>query len=354
MSIKDNTVFEKIFERKDEMMFADDFIVELYQIQALNAQGVPEIVSADENIKELFWKSERIYIRNNYDWALGECKKYGTISTYIELLYYANRACKYSNEVLYTYLINIHKMHSDNRVGGIRYYLTELLKPVQSVYATDPEKAKELVKIEINFFGILEWENMKCFQSEIKRTPDTYAEMASIIFKKDGANKMEEITEEQNKFINAIRHLYDMAHFCPAEKNGTVDSEDLKKWIDKFKKLLLENQQTDLFGHLLGRLWAYSPAGADDYYPCEAVREIIEKYVDESMVSSYKVSMYNRRGIFSPSAGREERAIAEKYKNTADYFKIRYPKTAEIFYAMYREYIAEAEEERNRAENGHF
>ena len=354
MSIKDNTAFEKIFERKDEMMFADDFIVELYQIQALNAQGVPEIVSADENIKELFWKSERIYIRNNYDWALGECKKYGTISTYIDLLYYANRECKYSNEVLYTYLINIHKMHSDNRIGGIGYYLTELLKTVQSTYATDPEKAKELVKIEINFFGILEWENMKCFQNEIKRTPDTYAEMASIIFKKDGAENTEEITEEQNKIINAIRQLYDMAHFCPAEKDGTVDSEDLKKWIDKFKKLLLENQQTDLFGYLLGRLWAYSPAGTDGYYPCEAVREIIEKYVDESMSSSYKVSMYNRRGIFSPSAGREERAIAEKYKNTADYFKIRYPKTAEIFYAMYREYIAEAKEERNRAENGHF
>ena len=129
---------------------------------------------------------------------------------------------------------------------------------------------------------------------------------------------------------------------------------DLDSWVNDFRKLLSRNHQLSLFGYLLGRLWAYSPVGKDNLYPCEAVREIIEKYDDESMVSEYKVSMFNERGIFSPSAGREERAIAERYKNTADCFKFRYPKTAEIFYSMYRRYIVEAEEERTRSENGHF
>lgn len=71
------------------------------------------------------------------------------------------------------------------------------------------------------------------------------------------------------------------------------------------------------------------------------------------MISAYKAALFNQRGIFTPSAGYEEREIAEKYKNTANYFKLRYPKTSEIFFDMYRKYIAEAEAERNRAENGY-
>ena len=47
--------------------------------------------------------------------------------------------------------------------------------------------------------------------------------------------------------------------------------------------------------------------GKDKLYPCEAVRASIEKYADENMISEYKIAMFNQRGVFSFSAGREER-----------------------------------------------
>ena len=352
MSLKDRHIFEKVFGLKDEMVFADDFTVELYQIQALNTDEIPLIDSANDNIKKLFWSEERSFTEKNFKWALKECKKFGTISTYVVLLYNVYITCKLSNESLYNYLIDIQKMRYDNQIGDIGYYLLELLKPLQDEYSTVPEKVKKLIEIEINFGGILEWENMCCFQNEIKRVPDIYAEMAAVVLKKDDLDK-EEITESKNKFIKAIYRLYDKAHFCPAEKNGVVNLNDLEKWVKDLKTLLDKSHQTSLFGFLLGRLWVYSPVGNDNYFPCEAVREIIEKYADDSMISAYKAALFNQRGIFTPSAGYEEREIAEKYKNTANYFKLRYPKTSEIFFDMYRKYIAEAEAERNRAENGY-
>ena len=145
-----------------------------------------------------------------------------------------------------------------------------------------------------------------------------------------------------------------MAHFCPAENNGTVDSNDLDNWLSGLIDLLKKNHQENLFGFLVGRLFAFSPQGKDGYYPCEAVREAIEKYADDSLATEYRVTLFNERGVFTPTEGRAEKAIAEKHRSTADYFKINYPKTAEIYYGMYRHYMAEAEEERNRAENGHF
>ena len=38
-------------------------------------------------------------------------------------------------------------------------------------------KGEKIVEIEVNFFGILDWSQMKCFHNEIKRTPDTFSEM---------------------------------------------------------------------------------------------------------------------------------------------------------------------------------
>lgn len=354
MYLQDKNVFTKVFALKDVLEFNDDFIVGLYRIQALNTEEIPLIDLAEDHIKSLFWNNDRVYISANFEWALKECKQHGSVAPYIELLYQINRICKFDNEILFNYLTDIHKMPFDNRMANVEYYLAELLKPLQDEYADDPQKASKLVEIEVNFFGVLDWNQMRCFHNEIKRTPDIFAEMVSIVFKKDNTEKIKERTEEQTRYVNAIYRLYDMAHFCPAESNGIVIYDELDKWIKGFRNLLTKNNQQSLFGFLLGRLWSFSPVGEDNYYPCEAVRTAIENYSDDSMISEYKVALFNQRGVFSPSAGREEKAIAERYKTAADFFKLRYPKTAEVFYGMYRRYMAEAEEERSRAENGHF
>ncbi len=353
MYVKDKAVFEKVMEKKEEMKYEDGFIVEMYRIQALVAEDIPLVDSATESIKALFWKNE-IYLNKNYEWALNECKKYGTISVYVGLLFRANMKNKFSNDILFDYVVDIYKMPHDEQVGNIGYYISELIEPLQKEYVLIPEKAQKLVELEIHFFGLLDWKQMKCFRNEISRTPEVFAEIVSIIFKRDDIEKKEEKTDEQKQLVSLLYRLYHMAHFCPAEKNGTVNSSDLDNWLSGLKNLLKKNHQESLFGFLVGRLFAFSPQGKDGYHPCEAVREAIEKYADNSMATEYRVTLFNERGVFSPTEGRAEKAIAEKHKSTADYFKIKYPKTAEIYYEMYRQYMAEAEEERNRAENGHF
>ena len=64
--------------------------------------------------------------------------------------------------------------------------------------------------------------------------------------------------------------------------------------------------------------------------------------------------MFNKRGIFSPSAGRAEKDIAEDYKDNADFLSIKYPKTADVFFKMSQRYVYDSDLERRRAENGYF
>ena len=65
---------------------------------------------------------------------------------------------------------------------------------------------------------------------------------------------------------------------------------------------------------MLGRLFSFSPIGKDGYEPCEAVRVLIEDYFDDRMLRSYESAVYNRRGVYSPSAGKEELRIAEAFR----------------------------------------
>ena len=106
---------------------------------------------------------------------------------------------------------------------------------------------------------------------------------------------------------------------------------------------------------ILGRLFSFSPIGLDEHMPCEAVREMIEMYSDENLQREYRTAVFNSRGVFSPSAGREEQRMAEEFKANAEYLTSRgYPRTAEIYYGLARGYFADSASERENAENGIF
>lgn len=189
---------------------------------------------------------------------------------------------------------------------------------------------------------------------DINSTKEYYLAMVSVIFRHDGDDPEERKTEEFRNYAQVIHRLFDMAKFCPCEENGTVSYDEIKVWVDKLIRILDSNHQKEMFGYVLGRLFAYAPKTADGHYPCEAVCQIIEEYGDESLLSEYRCELFNKRGIFSPSAGRAEKDIAEGYKDNADFLSIKYPKTADVFFKMSQRYVYDSDLERRRAENGYF
>ena len=78
-----------------------------------------------------------------------------------------------------------------------------------------------------------------------------------------------------------------MAKFCPCEENGTVSYDEIRVWVDKLIRILDSNHQKEMFGYVLGRLFAYAPKAADGHYPCEAVcQRLLRKHL-RSMPSGF-------------------------------------------------------------------
>lgn len=171
------------------------------------------------------------------------------------------------------------------------------------------------------------------------------------------------LVKKLNEFKENNYSLELLSKLCAQEKSSYLGrvlsdywADDFfdRVWVDKLIRILDSNHQKEMFGYVLGRLFAYAPKAADGHYPCEAVCQIIEEYGDESLLSEYRCELFNKRGIFSPSAGRAEKDIAEDYKDNADFLSIKYPKTADVFFKMSQRYIYDSDLERRRAENGYF
>lgn len=330
----------------------DESLSKFYRIEAFYSKNSPKIYNARNSIKKEYWKSGFLSNDRCYKKDIEECQQYGTINSYIELLYLINDEGLISKNELFDCLLKVDKLSFESNGPHLNYYLKEILNTLKDTCFGDYEKCEKLANIEIMFFGLLDWEDMNYFKSVVCQDPTIYAELIKIIYKKEHQKEIEK-TDVEDKKISYLYGLYYKAKFCPAEINNNVEYEALEEWITKFKKLLEENDQAHLFDYTLGRLLPYSPIDTDEHMPCTAVRLAIEKYFSDDLSESYRTTVYNERGVFSPTAGKKELEIAGEFKKNSDYlYQNNYIRTASIYKRLADTYMYESSKEREVAENG--
>ena len=350
-----DALFETIIEQAQNKGCSFEVLASLYKVELMSSGTRKAVSQADDEVKSLLWSNYHYgMVRKDWEWSLSECKKHGTIDSYINMLYDYSRS-NHDRDNLYELLLGVTDVRRDVPVQSCmtEYYLQELLKPLQSAYCMDEEKSKGIAMIEMLFSSCLDWSDCKCLKMVMQKSPELLAELISIKYKKDDkTDEQVPVSEKEEQRISNAYRLYEMAKFCPAEIDGAVEEERLREWLQKLRSLLAENNQESLFSSVIGRLLSFSPLGNDNYEPCEAVRNIIEEYADERFENAYIIAVRNRRGVFTPSAGDQERTIARRFRENAEQLRSEYPKTASMYYQLCRLYEAEAIEERERAERG--
>lgn len=347
---------KNILELSKEYEGNNNLYISILRCEDLIYKNSPRIMNENDVIKELFWSNVPINFfkigndKNSIRWVLSEFKKYNNVSSYIECLYNSLNILN-SQEVL-NYMTQLFdfKNLGDSFGQFIVYDLQEILNYIEQQFNGKYNVYDKIMELELFLRNIIEWEDMKCTQYNLKKNPKLYAYIIDKVFLHEGEEKSDSNSQKQ-KNAEELFNLYYKALFCPCENNGNVDYEELKKWVDDFSQLLIKQKQSKLIGSILGKLFAYSPVGSDGYYPHESVRKIIEELDYSNLASSYVSSECNKRGIYSPDAGKTEKEMALKYKEIQEALEINYPKTAEIYYKLYSNYIYESEAERRNAED---
>ncbi len=212
--------------------------------------------------------------------------------------------------------------------------ISEIISYVETTVAGNYEQYPQLFALEMKLLHAIGWENVKCVQYHVKRNASLFVDL-----------------KKKLELQRGYYFVYDKMHFCPGEIGGQIDRSVVEDWIKDFENCLESQNQSDSFHSELGRLFTYSPVGTDGFMPHETVREMIEKYGNGRLEHSYLITTLNNRGLHTVTSGETEHKMATDYRKTANIFRVRWPKTAEIYDALARMYEGESMHDRKLAED---
>jgi len=126
----------------------------------------------------------------------------------------------------------------------------------------------------------------------------------------------------------AWRILRNCRRLPGSRPDNTIDPEALIEFIEKTRELCQAAGKLTVCDLVLGEIMSYSPVGSDGVWPCEPVREVLDRPELERMRRGFQRGVLSRFRIFSKACyegGDQERELASIYRNYADALRGSYP-----------------------------
>jgi hypothetical protein len=144
---------------------------------------------------------------------------------------------------------------------------------------------------------------------------------------------VEPTAQDRHRAHNAFRLLSSWTGIPGSQPDGGFDGAALHQWVHEVLPLLDTAELREAGEEYIGMALAAAPADPDGAWPCRPVRELLEELQLPHVERAMKRQLYNRRGTTSrdPEAGGDlERKLAARYREQAQAFVDRWPRTAAI------------------------
>jgi hypothetical protein len=184
--------------------------------------------------------------------------------------------------------------------------------------------------------------------------PSFFVQIVETVFRPNSSEEpADDSPEKQRRGQNGYRLLSTWRRVPGTGADGTLSGPDLRRWATEALRLLAEADRLEVGELHIGQVLASSPADPDESWPCTEVRDLLEELQNERVESGLFTGILKRRGVTTRSPGEgggQERELAEKYRNQADQFADRWPRTASILRRLAHNYEHDARREDASAE----
>lgn len=163
---------------------------------------------------------------------------------------------------------------------------------------------------------------------------------------------------QQAVATNAYRLLSEWRTLPGGRADGTVDAEKLGGWVDEARAKLLEARRLVVGDVHIGQVLTSAPSDPDGAWPCAEVRDLLERVQTASMEKGFYTRIVNSRGVTSRNqldGGEQEWDLAAKYREQAETFVDRWPRTAAVLRrvaAWYERWARRQDDESERLRRG--
>jgi hypothetical protein len=238
---------------------------------------------------------------------------------------------------------------SGQKVQLQSYYIAAAFKKLD---AAEDVSCQTIARLEIPFVGVLEHDRPTlALHRDVTEDPTTFADLISWAFKpSDDRVEIEELDKEQRtrRAEVAWNVLYHIRRIPGLKDSSEVTEEKLFHWVEEARKLCSERGRGDIGDEMIGRLLANSPVGSDGAWPCEAVREVLERYKGKHLGLGFRIGKRNLRGVTFRGVfegGEQERDVAAKFQQDANKITARWPFTGGLLQSLAKDYEHDARSE---------
>jgi len=128
--------------------------------------------------------------------------------------------------------------------------------------------------------------------------------------------------------------------------DGKINETLLIAWVEQARALANSSGRIGVCDFQIGRLFSEAPKDSDGSWPCEPVRNIIEKLKSDRLDRGLAIGLFNRRGAhWRQPGGQQERKIADLFRSLAERVRSKWPRTAGLLSEIATNYDQHAKRE---------
>ena len=194
-----------------------------------------------------------------------------------------------------------------------QYQTIELIKHLQkkSIKYED-----QLFKIEWNFLPWLDrfsTGSPVTLENRLISDPNFFAEIVALVFRSKNEDRKKTEPSEQQKHLaqNAYKLLTEWKT-CPGQTSeGNFDDKKFLRWIEEAERITKETGHIEVAQIQIGYVLTHAPKDPSGLWIHKTVASVINRRGAKEIRSGFTTQLFNARGVYGFSAGKEEKKIAE-------------------------------------------
>lgn len=220
-------------------------------------------------------------------------------------------------------LLAIRALHESVQASGERLDPWHAIEAIKWLQTVPDVPTAELASIEWCYLPILDGAvsaSPKTLEAQIARDPAQFCELIQLAYRpaREDADAPPPSEEARQRGMAAYRLLDNMVVLPGMREDGTVDGPALMGWVNEVRRIATDSGHLRMALRQIGQL--FGKAATDTEWPnrLKPVAEILDAGDAEDMRKGFVAQIYNNRGVFSPTGGREESEIARRLREQAN------------------------------------
>ena len=226
----------------------------------------------------------------------------------------------------------------------------EIALLLEKLDASNEVSDETIARLEVPYLDAFRYGNRKMkIHEQVIKSPGFFAYLISCCFKRSDGQIENDVDDQtrRNKAHIAYKILSGLRGVPGMTDDGNLDAEALETWVFEARRLCAERMRANIGDEQVGQILANAPDGSDGIWPCEPVRDLLDRIAFPRHVGiGFTVGKRHRRGVTRRKVfdgGAQETSLAEKYREDARSIAARWPVTGTLLRDIAASYDVESQ-----------